>query len=169
MLSSVFLCPGTLWHCLATQLSFPSQTSQRLTRVQGGLPHVTTKNCIPVTYTETQTHTKTLHIWPLSKHSPCHHNWKIFKSHLIPGERGSREKEGRKKRSKKEHTLNSDLLCTLGWQRSHMFLTHSVQVQLPPPSSPTAPPPPPIPRLLSRALPFRQQQGPPDFLFTSDP
>lgn len=88
---------------------------------------------------------------------------KNTQSHLIPGERGTDGwKEGEKRSRIKEYTLNSDLLCTLGWQRSHMLLIHSIQVQLPPPSLLQLLPP-------GRALPFRSQRSPPDFLFTSDP
>lgn len=66
--------------------------------------------------------------------------WKIFK--VI---QARREKNRGGKRQIKEHNLNADLLCSLGWQCSHMLLTESTQVQLPPPSTLTGPPPSPLP------------------------
>lgn len=128
----VSACPQTL--CLSdSSTSFcpkskVSTSSRRLSVVQ------TKKLHIPSTNTYTKRSSKFDH------GSISHQHMKNIQSHSSK----KREEQGGK-RQIKEHNLNADLLCSLGWQCSHMLLTESTQVQLPPPSTLTGPPPSPLP------------------------
>lgn len=126
-------------HCSHLTSKLSTLRQSKVNTSSRRLPHVTNQKALHSSHIHTHTQPSTFDCWTNTHPSPL----KNIQSHLIPREGSKREKEV-KRNEIEEHALNSDLLSSLGWQRSHMLLTQSIQVQVPPPfpeSSSTMPSP----------------------------